>query len=71
MDYEELTEFSVIFLSGVTSQTVPLTTLLDELVEGDESLRAQLTVSPDNVDISRIELTVSQATVTITEEIRT
>lgn len=68
VDFLELTEESIIFLPGVTSQTVTLQTLRDELVEGDETLSVRLTHSPDNVDNRRVELTVPEATVTITEE---
>ena len=67
-DYTELTDTSVIFTPGVSSQTVTLSTLQDAILEEDETLIAQLTVSSNNIDTSRIDLVVSEATVTIVEE---
>ena len=69
MDYVELTEVSVIFSPGVSSQTVTLTTLSDLPAEGDEDLRARLTVSSNNIDSSRVDIVVPEAQVTIAEEI--
>ena len=64
-DYTELTDASVIFIPGVSSQTVTLSTLQDVILEEDETLIARLTVSSNNIDTSRIDLVGSEATVTI------
>ena len=70
-DYIELVAVVVTFQPGDSSQaSVPLLTLSDNVpAEGDETLRAALTVSSNNFDPSRINLLVPQANVTITEEI--
>ena len=60
---------AVIFNAGINTQTVALTTLPDQLIEGDEELRATLIVSTNNVDTGRIDITIAEATVTITEDI--
>ena len=60
---------SVIFMPGVNIRTVTLTTLPDVPVEGDEDLMATLTVSTNNIDSGRIDVAVSDASVTITENI--
>lgn len=69
VDYTELTNMAVIFNAGINTQTVALTTLSDQLIEGDEELRATLVASTNNIDAGRIDITVSEATVTITEDI--
>ena len=69
MDYTELINVPVIFSPGATTQSVTLTTLSDMPAEGVETLGVTLTVSDNNIDPSRIEIVVSQATVTITEDI--
>ena len=69
VDYDELTNVPVVFVPGVTVQGVTLTTLRDVPVEGEETLRASLTVGFNNVDPTRVVIVVQDATVTITEEV--
>ena len=68
VDYIERTNVSIIFLPGNPVRSVTLTTLSDEVIEGEETLIARLRDGPDNVDISRIEVDVTDAIVTITED---
>ena len=69
-DYIELTDVPLIFQPGDRPVVgVSLVTLSDTPVEGDETLSADLSPSPTNIDSSRINIIVPQATVTITEEI--
>ena len=62
-DYNELTRVSVIFMPGVNTQTVTLTTLSDVPVEEDEDLGATLTATD-----SRVGVFAAEATVTIIDE---
>ena len=63
VDYNELTRVSVIFMPGVNTQTVTLTTLPDVPVEEDEDLGATLTATD-----GRVGVFAAEATVTITDE---
>lgn len=62
MDYEELTEVPVVFPPGVSAQTVTLTTIVDAVAEGDETLTANITTTQSRVDI----VNAPQTSVTVT-----
>ena len=57
-DYNEITDQRVVFIPGVSSQTVTLTTLPDAETEGDEDLTATI-MSDKGIGIFTPEVSVT------------